>query len=252
MHTLTDVAGETLRFALSGNGQAPALLRTIDLARAAGLSLTLVRTYERLGFLPPVPRSPTGYRRYTREHADALRVSRCLIAGFGWQPALEAMRAVHRGDVAHAIAVTHAAHATLQRQHSQLERTLLALDEVLQLPAPAVPARGLRIGEAARQAGVRPSALRFWERQGLLVPSREASTDYRIYDAHQLRRVHVIALLRAVGHDADSLRSVLDDLSAGHPDRARRALQERRASLHDASLCCLRATAELTAYLDGE
>lgn len=50
----------------------------------------------------------------------------------------------------------------------------------------------LRIGEAARTVGVSPSALRLWERQGLVRPNRTAA-GYRVYsdaDIQQLRRVH--------------------------------------------------------------
>ena len=48
-----------------------------------------------------------------------------------------------------------------------------------------------RIGDAARQAGVSPSALRQWERQGLVRPTRSRA-GYRLYsdaDLEQLRRI---------------------------------------------------------------
>ena len=45
-------------------------LRTTDLARAVGLHPNTVRRYVQRGFLPPVERSPAGYRRFTERHLD--------------------------------------------------------------------------------------------------------------------------------------------------------------------------------------
>ncbi len=43
------------------------------LARAAGSSTDAVRHYERVGLLPPPPRSASGYRRYDENAVDRLR-----------------------------------------------------------------------------------------------------------------------------------------------------------------------------------
>jgi DNA-binding transcriptional MerR regulator len=46
--------------------QEPKYLRTLDVARAVGVHPNTVRLYEQWGFLPPIPRSPGGYRRFTQ------------------------------------------------------------------------------------------------------------------------------------------------------------------------------------------
>ena len=50
-------------------------LRTSDLARAVGVHPNTVRRYADRGILPPVARSPSGYRRFTQRHLDCLRLS---------------------------------------------------------------------------------------------------------------------------------------------------------------------------------
>src|SRR5690606_42109731 len=65
---------------------------------------------------------------------------------------------------------------SLQRRSSDLGR---ALEQVSEGRA-AVPRWDLRIGEVARHLGVRASALRVWEAEGLLVPRREPRTGYRL------------------------------------------------------------------------
>ena len=49
-------------------------LRTIDLARAAGISVQQVRNYEALSLLPRASRSKSGYRLYDEHQMRRLRV----------------------------------------------------------------------------------------------------------------------------------------------------------------------------------
>ena len=59
-------------------------LRTVDLARAVGVSVQQVRNYEAQGLLPEVARSGSGYRLYTERHLAALKTARALVGGYGW------------------------------------------------------------------------------------------------------------------------------------------------------------------------
>ncbi len=225
----------------------PSYLRPIDLARRAGLGPSQIRNYERDGFLPPAARSPAGHRRYGEAHAEALRVSRILITGYGWQMALEAMRAVHRGDRAALYEIVDRCHARLDECRRRIESTLAALDDLR--PLVPVPARGydVGIGAAAARAGVRVSAVRFWDEQGLLHPTRDAAGNRR-YDGTQLTRLHVVVLLRAAGYRSTAIRSILDELGADQPEPARQALEAHRASLDEASERAALATATAYAY----
>ena len=55
-----------------------------EVARAAGVSAKAVRTWERSGLLPPAPRSPSGYRRYTPSDLATIRfIARACFLGFG-------------------------------------------------------------------------------------------------------------------------------------------------------------------------
>ncbi len=217
-----------------------------------GVSPSLVRTYEAVGFLPAADRSPAGYRRYSDAHAEALRVARCLIAGYGWQPALEVMRAVHAGDTRTALTVVDACHAGLHRQRVEIDEVLHALDRtsLAKLPTHSIAARRVvRIGAAAQAVGLRPSALRFWEQQGLLQPTRDSTTRSRYYDHEQLQRLQIVKLLRDAGYRFDTIRSVLDDLATSRPAQARAALEQRRQSVADASERAMTATSALHSYL---
>lgn len=228
-------------------------LRTKDLADAAHISVQQVRNYEASGFIPAVERSPSGYRRYTRQHLVALITARRLIGGYGWFLAQQIMQSVHQGQLAHALALIDERHAELARTRAQLEQTLKVLRVLAaQLPPAATHAHGsrrIRVGAAARLVGVRVSALRFWEQQGLLQPIRENGSQYRLYDERQLRRLRIVALLRQANYDFAAIRTTLDELEAGQPRRAVAAVEQRRNEVASLSWRCVEAMAALYAYM---
>ena len=55
-------------------------LSTSKLARAVGVHPNTVRRYVDRGFLPPVERSPAGYRRFNERHLDCLRLTRLVFS----------------------------------------------------------------------------------------------------------------------------------------------------------------------------
>lgn len=227
-------------------------LRPVDLARSVGVSVQTVRKYEAWGFLPPAERSATGYRLYTSRHLLAIEAARTMRAGYGWQPALSVMQAVHRGDLDSALVVVDSRHAELDHGRREVEQTLHALQTVAGHHVGGTRtrrSRELRVGQAARHVGVRVSALRFWEAEGLLRPRRDESSGYRLYDEQQMRRLRVVMLLREAGYDFDTIRSVLDELSAGRPESALRAIERRRVELARASWACAEATAAFWEYV---
>jgi DNA-binding transcriptional MerR regulator len=227
-------------------------LRTNDLAQAVQISVQQVRNYEAGGFIPAAERSPSGYRRYTRRHLAALKTARRLIGGYGGPLAQQIMQSLHQGRLAHALALIDQRHAELARTRLQLDQTLAALSVLAaQLPSQTHPhhSERLRVGAAARLVGVRVSALRFWEQQGLLQPIRENGSNYRLYDERQLRRLRIVALLRQANYDFAAIRTTLDELEAGRPQRAVAAVEQRRGQLAGMSWRCLEATAALYAYI---
>ncbi|HRF49454.1 MAG TPA: MerR family transcriptional regulator [Anaerolineales bacterium] len=229
-----------------------ASIRTSDLARAAGISVQQVRNYEAQGLLPRVARRPSGYRHYTPQHLAAVRVTRLLMRAYGGGRALRLLRAVHQGRLAEGLAVIDEQHAELDRLRQRLEHTLAALRSLAAvMPEDDVwrrPTR-LRVGAAARLVNERVSALRFWEQLGLLQPDREPGSRYRVYDAHQLRRLRVLVLLRRAGHDFASVRAVLDELEAGQPQQAVAMIEKQREALDFRAWLCLEAAAALHAYV---
>ncbi|WP_328562016.1 MerR family transcriptional regulator [Streptomyces coelicoflavus] len=235
-------------------------LRTVDLARAVGLSTQQVRNYEDAGVLPPAGRTDAGYRVFGERHREALLAYRALQPGYGAVTATRVMRAVHAGEVAGALALVDAAHAALHEERVALRAAGEALEGLEGLTgqgAAASPGRagdgshGLRIGEVAALVGVRTSALRVWEEAGLLVPGRERGTGYRVFGPADVRDARVVRTLRRSHHVFDQIRPVLEDLRrAGSSAALRATLEARGQALTARTRAMLAGAGALHAYLE--
>src|SRR6478609_2630216 len=84
-------------------------------------------------------------------------------------------------------------------------------------PEPAaVDDRLLTIGEVARRSGLTASALRFYDREGVLVPADvDPVTGYRRYAVAQVRAARLLASLRRVGMPLAEVALVLDEDALG-------------------------------------
>jgi len=71
------------------------------------------------------------------------------------------------------------------------------------------------IGELAARAGTSTRTLRYYEQHGLLAPERDTN-GYRHYDDAELRVVHEIRALLAVGFGVDDIRPFVACLRAGN------------------------------------
>jgi MerR family redox-sensitive transcriptional activator SoxR len=74
----------------------------------------------------------------------------------------------------------------------------------------------LAIGEVAARSGMAPSALRYYEEQGLISSSRTPGGARR-YPRSVLRRLAVIRAARNVGLSLPEIRSALETLPPGRP-----------------------------------
>ena len=101
-------------------------------------------------------------------------------------------------------------------------------------------ADGFSIGELAQRSGVSQSALRFYEREGLIEAERTEGNQRR-YAGVTLRRVALIQAGKAAGIPLERIRAALDTLPAGRSPTKRdwerlssswrRELDERIATL---------------------
>ncbi len=68
----------------------------------------------------------------------------------------------------------------------------------------------MTIGESAKTVGVATSVLRYYEDQGLLVPSARSDSGYRMYAPEDVKRLQFIRSAQSIGFTLDDIRALLD------------------------------------------
>lgn len=189
-------------------------MRTVDVARAAGCSVQQVRKLEANGVLPPAERAPSGYRRYDDAHLTCLRAYQELATAVGPGEARELVRAA-RTDPAAYLARLDAAHAGLHRERHELALAREAVRAIAAEPVADVrPDDAMTVGELAEALGIRTSALRHWETEGLLAPGRDRH-GARTYRPDEVRDARLVHQLRRAGYRIEPLRELLPRLHGG-------------------------------------
>ena len=226
-------------------------LRTVDVARRAGYSVQQVRDLERDGVLPPVSRSPAGYRSYTAVHVQAALAYRAFAAGIGPVDAKELMRAARDDRPSRLLALLDEAHARL---HTERRELALAQEAAAAIAAEPIeeprPSDSMSISELAGALGVRTSTLRHWDAEGLVVPRRSPGGRARTYSPSDVRDARVVHQLRRAGYRIGPLRALMPRLR-----RARRweevaaTLAAREAGIAIRSRALLSGAAVLDALL---
>jgi MerR family transcriptional regulator, redox-sensitive transcriptional activator SoxR len=124
----------------------------------------------------------------------------------------------------------------------------------------------LGIGEVARETGISVSAIRFYERSGLL-PEAERVGGKRRFEADAVRRIGVINIAKQAGFSLEEVRALLDSIERGAPAHeelqalaARKlpevdALIERAGAMRDwlavASDCGCESLEDCALFADG-
>lgn len=108
----------------------------------------------------------------------------------------------------------------------------------------------MTITELAGALGVRPSALRYWEQEGLVVPERVTSLRARRYGLSAIRAARIVVALRGTGYGISAVRDLVGSLyqldGLGEPERI---LQQRLDQIATRTVALLRAGTDLAAVV---
>lgn len=90
----------------------------------------------------------------------------------------------------------------------------------------------LLIGQLARESGVKPDTVRFYERSGLLAPPERTAAGYRVYEPAALDRIRFIKRAQKLGFTLEQIRQILS-LRGNRPATCQCVLRMAEASLAD-------------------
>jgi DNA-binding transcriptional MerR regulator len=208
-------------------------LSTSEIAQAVGVHPNTVRLYEEWGFLPPVPRSPSGYRLFNKEHLDQMRLARKALHG-QWpgknirESALTLVRLSASGDMGGALEQGYRHLALVRAERARAEAAADLLERWAQGIATDVTTEFLQIGRAAQQLGVTTDMLRNWERNGVIRVPRDPRNGYRQYGAAELGRLRVIRMLNLAGYSQMAILRMMLTLDQAQGGNLRQVLDTPR------------------------
>jgi len=115
------------------------------------------------------------------------------------------------------------------------EKTVQVLDavELDQMDTTKIK-RGLTIGEVSKETSIPASAIRHWEKMGLLDISRDKESGYRTFEPEQVRKILMIGTLRSAAWPLDIVKQVIRELDDNNVEQARSIAREALQSLNDA------------------
>lgn len=228
---------------------------TSAMAEASGYSVQQVRDLEALGVIAAASRTASGHRRFAATHLRQLLAYRDLALAVGPVDARRVLAEIRTLAPAEAVARVGALHIGLHREREQLlaaRAALVAIGEEAVTDARATDADAMTITELSGALGVRPSALRFWEREGLLQPEhlRTRSGTARRYRVAAIRQARIVVALRAAGHRICEVAAALEAITElGEVETSIAVLDERADLLTRRWHGLLRAGATLTEIL---
>ena len=211
----------------------PRYLRTSDLARAVGIHPNTVRLYEKWGLIPPVERSPTGYRQFTQIHLDCLRLARTIYAADYPGRALRgsANAIIHEAVADNWGGALEKAEDHLSQVRAELTHADAAATELekwAQNRKAPPTGKPLSIGNVSKLLGVSQDVIRNWERNGLIIVPRNSYNGYRLFRSGEISRLRVIRMLSRAGYSHMAMLRMFLDLDGGRTDDLRRSLDTPR------------------------
>lgn len=202
-------------------------IRPIEIARKLGISTSALRHYESWGIVPPAARTASGYRIYTEEHAAYFECIRAMFPGFGVDVTKKVMKKLQEKELDEALWIINEVQARLHHDKTLAERTIRIL-ETEQLEDADTHGRKdkMTIGEVAAETGVEATAIRHWEKEGVITLPRDEGNGYRTFNRALVRQILIIRILRSANYPLEVIKVVLQELQHHQVHNARRLFKE--------------------------
>ena len=197
-------------------------MKGAEIAKKLDISTSALRHYESWGLVPKVERAANGYRIYTEEHEAYFQCIRALSTGFGMDLVRKVMPFVINGEKLEALWLINKAQVNLYAEKNTVKKTVELLDlKQLSNQSNFHINSSFTIGELAKEANVSASAIRHWEKEGLINPERQKDSGFRIYSPSDIRKVLIIRTVQRVVYSLDIVREVLSDLDKNNVAQAK-------------------------------
>ncbi|HZG57190.1 MerR family transcriptional regulator [Paenibacillus sp.] len=206
--------------------------RPIDIARKLCISTSALRHYEAWGIVPAIERSSNGYRVYTDEHVAYFECIRAMGPGFGMKLTSEVLRKIQQKDVNSALWLVNEAQVSLHREKFIAEKTIQLLEsKELDNLDKGKERKEMTIGEVSAETEIPSSAIRYWEKTGLIKLTRDEN-GYRTFTNSHVRQILLIRTLRTANYPLETVLHILKELDQNNVEQARKIARNSLENLH--------------------
>lgn len=181
-------------------------LRPADIAKRLGISTSSLRNYEARGIVPPVGRTPNGYRLYTDEHTAYFECITAMSPGFGMDITSSVLASLRRRQLGEALWVINEVQAATFQDKLVLEKAAELLEQWTTDKDKDEYGGLMTIGELSATAKLPASTLRYWEQEGLIGSTRNEENNYRQYDRFQIVKIWMLKSTQNAVYSADTVR----------------------------------------------
>lgn len=208
--------------------------KPIEIARELNISTSALRHYESWGVVPAPERAANGYRLYTQIHMAYFRCLRAMFPGFGVTITCKVLNHIQKNDFDTAFWLINKEQADLQHEKVVANQTLALLQN------PEIPVHTnqkmknrMTIGEAAAFTDVQASAIRHWEKEGLLSPERNPDNGYRIFTPMHIRQILLIRTLRRTVYYLENMKEIVWAVEHQDIEKAKEVTENALISIHE-------------------
>jgi len=119
--------------------------------------------------------------------------------------------------------------------------------------APVARGELVQIGQVAERTGLSLRTIRFYEENGLVVPTTRTEGGFRLYSAEDVARLEVVKRMKPLGFSLEDMAALLDVLHqlSTADDAARPALEDRLRMFHAAADTRVTALREQLTVAEG-
>lgn len=214
------------------------------------ISTTTLRRYEELDLVPDVPRTASHRRYYTSVHAQAFLALRSLIQGFGVPVAYEVMNFLKQRHIEQALWMVNRQQYSIQAEKQRVEEIMALIHQTdFSMYRNIQVSDELRIGEVAVMTGVNPSAIRHWEKEGLIRAERNPANGYRVFSARELKKIIVLSSLRKTVFFIETMKQLLEALEVQDLAAIERSFQVALQKLNEQLEKQMIGIAEMMGYI---
>lgn len=215
------------------------------------ISTTTLRKYEELQLIPDVARTSSNRRCYTSLHLQAFITIRTLLKGYSVSVAYDAMRKIKLGRSSEALWIINEQQYNIQLEKIRVQSIMRMLESSDFDRLSAEPLhKSMNIGEAAAIAGVNTSAIRHWEKAGLIRSERNIENGYRIFSPQQIQKILIISSLRKTIYFIDHMKQLLHNFDKQQIADIEKSFQLAFQNLHQKLNLQYQASAQLMAYMN--